>query len=437
MPEDNKTEAYVSAVCAQVRWKKAHATIKQELQDHIEDQTQALLSQGVPQEQAMQRAILEMGDPIKVGMQFDVAYRPKCDKLLLFGTLFVAIIGLCLRCFFGPVSYVTDIGCFLLGIVGLLTAYQIDFECLWKKVLFLTISFYTSYLLLFGFGNIFSVLQQYKVYWLLCFPILLTAIIYSQQGKGWKGFLLCLLSVASILIIGGSIPYLAGMFICFGSALVLLTWAVCKEWFGIRRILPLCILYLPSIGVGIGVLLQGWHRIERLFVTTATNENYLLIMLRQVLQKAKWIGTANLPVEIESFLNNNKTDVFISYCISKVGLVFLIFISACLLLLVVQGFRLSLKQKNFFGKLLCCSIVILFFAEGALYLLSNMGFPIGTFPFPLISRGNVSLILHLIFIGILLSAIKHKDIIVPKRLATTQRKKWFMLKDGVLTINFR
>ena len=57
LPEYN-AETYVTAVCAQVRWKKAHGVIKQELKDHIEDQTQALLAKGVPIEQAGKQAIL-------------------------------------------------------------------------------------------------------------------------------------------------------------------------------------------------------------------------------------------------------------------------------------------------------------------------------------------------------------------------------------------
>ncbi len=59
--------AYCRAVCAQVRFKPDHAAITEELSGHILDRRDALMEQGLSQQEAEARAVAAMGDPEEVG----------------------------------------------------------------------------------------------------------------------------------------------------------------------------------------------------------------------------------------------------------------------------------------------------------------------------------------------------------------------------------
>lgn len=79
---DSRTE-YLRIIEQQIRCKKAYPEIKRELEDHMNDQKQAYLEQGMTQEDAENRAVEEMGDPVLTGEALDQVHRPKTDWSLI------------------------------------------------------------------------------------------------------------------------------------------------------------------------------------------------------------------------------------------------------------------------------------------------------------------------------------------------------------------
>ena len=77
LERSERVASYLHDVCAQVRWKQAHPVIARELADHIEDERQGFIAQGLPEEAAENQAIKAMGDALEVGRRFDEAYRPQ------------------------------------------------------------------------------------------------------------------------------------------------------------------------------------------------------------------------------------------------------------------------------------------------------------------------------------------------------------------------
>ena len=72
----SKITEYLEVVCRQIRWKKAQTSVLEEIENHIIDQKNALISDGFSEEEATDKAIAEMGDPIVVGEQLDRVHRP-------------------------------------------------------------------------------------------------------------------------------------------------------------------------------------------------------------------------------------------------------------------------------------------------------------------------------------------------------------------------
>ena len=85
-----KIQAYSKAVCAQMRWKKAHAVITEEIENHLIDQRNAYMADGADEAAATDKAITQMGDPVTVGAQLDRTHRPKPQ----WGLMAIAIVFL-------------------------------------------------------------------------------------------------------------------------------------------------------------------------------------------------------------------------------------------------------------------------------------------------------------------------------------------------------
>ena len=59
-----KIEEYLNKVTEQIRCKKAHESVEGELKNHILDQMEAYKLGGMDEEEALDKAIIEMGDPV-------------------------------------------------------------------------------------------------------------------------------------------------------------------------------------------------------------------------------------------------------------------------------------------------------------------------------------------------------------------------------------
>ena len=66
-----RREEYLHTLTEQIRCKMARGTIEQEINDHIEDQKEEFLSEGMSQTEAEEAAVREMGDPVEVGLEMD------------------------------------------------------------------------------------------------------------------------------------------------------------------------------------------------------------------------------------------------------------------------------------------------------------------------------------------------------------------------------
>ena len=58
---------FTDQVCGQILFRPAHRRVRAELTAHLEDRAQALTEQGVPPEEAEERAVAAMGDPKAIG----------------------------------------------------------------------------------------------------------------------------------------------------------------------------------------------------------------------------------------------------------------------------------------------------------------------------------------------------------------------------------
>ena len=72
-------EDFIKNITEQIRCVRAREGIAHELKNHILDQAEAFEASGESHNEALQKAIKEMGDPIAIGTSLDQVHRPQTD----------------------------------------------------------------------------------------------------------------------------------------------------------------------------------------------------------------------------------------------------------------------------------------------------------------------------------------------------------------------
>ena len=76
-------ERYLETAGAQVRWKRVRPALERELRTHLEEQTEAYVSDGMTEDAAEAEAVRQMGDAEAVGLALDAVHRPKRQTAIL------------------------------------------------------------------------------------------------------------------------------------------------------------------------------------------------------------------------------------------------------------------------------------------------------------------------------------------------------------------
>ena len=70
-------EEYMKLLLEQIRCKKAHPYIKEEIEGHIEEQIADNIRHGMAKEDAEKAAVEDMGSPVEVGISLDRIHKPQ------------------------------------------------------------------------------------------------------------------------------------------------------------------------------------------------------------------------------------------------------------------------------------------------------------------------------------------------------------------------
>ena len=90
---------FLETVTEQIRYGKVREMISDELENHIEDQKEAFMSDGISEAQSYQKAMEDMGDPVEVGISLDRIHRPKMEWKMILLVLGLSVLGLFLGFF--------------------------------------------------------------------------------------------------------------------------------------------------------------------------------------------------------------------------------------------------------------------------------------------------------------------------------------------------
>ncbi len=462
---------YAEKVCEQIRWKKAHPAVAQEIEDHLTDQKNAYLAAGDSESIAEEKALLQMGDPVSVGAALDQTHKPAPQW---------GIIGLVLLLFvLGGIIQVLLLKTIPLGNNALATrSAQVLFVFLplslatFVGMYFLDFSFFGKhpYVLPLGLLMVDLAAQLFGVFyggkrWLtlgsfalsplalsLLFPLAFCGLFYRLRSQGRKGYLISSVLAAVFCLFLSYCHTFSGVLTFVFSAGVLMLVASKKKWFDKQRNMFL-LLFLLAVVCLIVLLMfyapfryrYGWERLYTVFVPSGDpmGSGYLSTQLKTVLSHSVFLGEGAAVSETQAYLLTDasmlRSDYLLTYLTYHYGWA----VSGGLVLLLAVflglGFRKALKQKSIFGQMVSLTILCTFTAEILLYILANLGlWLIAPIALPFLSYGTMQLLFNMALAGVLLSVFRTGEVYrdtAPHPIFSDS--KFIQWDDGKLTISFK
>jgi cell division protein FtsW (lipid II flippase) len=450
LQQPDRIKSYLETVRRQIRWKRAHLLVLEEIKNHIIDQREAFLKEGFDEETATDRAISEMGDPIAIGEQLDRIHRPRPDWTLLALTASMLLLGLFIQYYISPgilngvESYNRQIIWAGIAAAVMVVTYFIDFTVVGKYPAAIFAALCAAAIASNIFGDRVNGMGVNTVYILLMFPASFAGFVYGMRNKGYLGLILCGAAFIIPAYIAVVTPSITVLFLLCVSCLVILTAATLKGWFNVRKLSAMLIIYIPvTIVLSVPLFLmkgEGYlsKRIQIAFNPSLEPEGagYIGALIQKLISNSRFIG-AGSPLDgyegygISRILPGANTDFLLTHLVYVFGWVALAGIFAVLAFFIIRTAMLCRRQKSVLGYLLSLSVILTFAVQCAVYVASNLGLLLlSPLSLPLISHGGRALVINMGLIGILLSVFRNGDYVKDKALMETGRHGRFIRYDS-------
>lgn len=437
MEYDKSKQIYLDTVAEQIRCRRARGFVTEELKNHLEDQETAYLSDGYQKEEALKKAIQEMGDPIETGNELNRIHKPKINWIILAGVFILSVLGIVIQYFLVTQtgtdrSYLTKQILFTLaGYLVMLIVYFLDYTVIGRTSLRLWLFLIISAIgIIIFFPNYIGGRLTNLYPFLLLFVPVYGGIIYRYRNDRYAGLLKCgiLYCIPAFLALQSS--YMSCFLEITVSCYAMLLFAVWKKWFGVSRKKGFLFLGLPvvaGIAAAAAVTIMDSSsiysyrvmRIKALFHPELYQDtyNYLRNQILQILEERKIFGTADRVADIfENQLPGSvQSDYILLFAFLSIGIV----LTAVLLLAIFSFlgglFRMSVRQKNRLGSLIGFGCTTLLCFQTVNYILSNLGAGIiAQTQMPFLSYGGRNTIFQFIILGLMLSIYRNTEITKPE-----------------------
>ena len=331
-------DEYLKLLLEQIRCTKARPYIKQELQDHMEDQIAENMKAGMDHEQAEKEAVRDMGDPVETGISLDSIHRPQAAWKLLGIIIFISIAGVLIHAGIsgkasenaaaGSDRYVFHV---MIGLAVMMILYLLDYTVLAKfsKIIAAVLLAVCLLVILEGGqvngARIFISLpggrRGMDVQKLMLFYVpIYGAILYKYHGWGYKGLIRAILWLIAPVILVYSLPALRTACVMLVTMLTMLTIAIKKDWFTVRKKRTICgiwaVFLTAPIAAFLGMYLRNRlaeyqiARIQAMF-SSGSETDYLTKMLHSLWRQNKLIGKSKSDVTVfEAHFCQDPADFF-------------------------------------------------------------------------------------------------------------------------------
>lgn len=436
-------ENYLKILLEQIRCKKACPRIEQEVRAHIEDQAKANRTEWMMnEEEAVKRAVQDMGDPVETGASLDKIHRPKMawDFIAVMAVIAVASLAVHLAIGVGAEEIGSQTrGQYLLGAAAytgigfllMLLVYRLDYSFLaGRGMLFagiflalITVGIFFTGVMVNGstlFLSVGGVRISIPHLMFLYLPVF-GAVLHQLHGSGWTGVLKSMPFLLYPVWLAMKIPRMGFAMLLFFMMSVMLTAAVGCGWFriskkvflGIYWGIVLCIPVLLAFLVASGAAPVPSYQQERLRAVIGggfREHDYMTKVLLECVQNSRLFGAGG--AEAVGQLPGYYSDYMLAFLSSCYGIA--AYLGVCLLVgaAAVKALRISFGQSNRLGMMVGFSSGLVLFSNLIFHIVGNMGILPRTETFlPFFSYTGTGIIVSYIMAGIALSVYRYKNIL--------------------------
>lgn len=431
---------YLNTVTEQIRCRQARESVREEMANHLEDQMEECVKEGMSRQEAEDFAVEQMGDPIETGISLDRVHRPKTAWGMVVFIGILSIFGMGVQYFisiqcenaqsFQPASQLRYM---IVGFAVLAIMYYLDYSFFgtygkYMAILFLTFMFLQVFFLgqevngarafFSGFGGWTFSLQML----MMCFIPMYAGVLYSYRGEELKGILKSMVFLIVPVWITMYMPCLSLAVVLFFTLLIMLSAAIVKGWFGGKGKKFMfavwgAVLLCPPL-----LLLAGWkcgmfseYQLIRMQSLVSRNDpmgrDYVYYRIREIIENSKIVGRGEVSLDTSAVLPQVSSDFIITHLISYYGIISGLLVFGLLAFLVFKIFHISVHQRNQLGMMIGVGCGSLFGLMVVLYFLENIGLlPYSYLYLPLFSLGGTGMLVTYFLLGIVLSVYKYQDI---------------------------
>ena len=433
----DKINEYIESVCRQIRWKKAHFRVSDELKNHITDGRDIYINQGMSEKEATEKAISDTGDSTVVGMEFDRVHRPKPQWEMFAWVAGFTMLGLFISMFvFSEFNMANRLLWTAVGVVIMLCAYFTDFTLVGKYPwavfvgIVLLVILMSPMIALNPFrvttwingirdrsfmGLVFS--HNHLQSFVLLLPIAFVAVVYMMKGKGYKGIILSQLVYGFLLLLSAVTSIALSGFIHFAIiGMVLLLVTILRGWFGTHKVRSILLAVVPLMAV-FPILMPwvGMHRVNVRLISILNpyadpyGSGFVTIQIRQLLSDAVLWGEGYAS----EFLPRRMmySDFILTTVISRFGWIAFAVVMCAIVLFAVKIISRCLKQKSDLGFFVSLAVALTLLVQIFMYVAFNLGFLFTHISLPLISPGNFAMLINMGLIGLMLSVFRSGDVV--------------------------
>lgn len=430
-------EEFIRTLTEQMRCVRARDGVARELSDHISDQAATYEQTGMARDEAVARAVREMGDPVEIGVQMDRIHRPQFNWKMFLVTFVLSIMGMmCLIPVYGVEYGAYRQGLFVLAGIAVIAAvcfadYSVIGRISVAACVILTMA------LLIGMHYMQTVNGRIPMMSILVYlyvPVF-AGILYRLRMGGCQAVIGALL-VSAVIFVACTF-FSDTTFVSLNILLIMLLMlfaAIRKGMFGAEKkrmtliaagavILPAAAFLSYCIANGAGFRMM---RIKAFFQRDQYPDTYgyIYTVIDDALRNVEFVGNGRFETSDMLDFPLAADGGFVPLVTMHVyGIAAGIALALSLLVFVLMAAKIVRQQKNQLGFLVsmgCMLVIGLNCLEG---ILINVGlFPVTTVVIPFLTYGGSATLVYAVLIGLLLSVHRYETVYTRERY--DDRPRW-------------
>ncbi|WP_053589376.1 FtsW/RodA/SpoVE family cell cycle protein [Bacillus sp. FJAT-22090] len=368
-------ERFIQQVTKLIRSKEAKANVAEELTQHLTLAQKKHMERGLSKEEAMIKAIQDMGSPIALGESMNKIHKPKLDWVL------IAAFCVLLLCGFLPLevqAYPKKVFTILLGVGLVVVLYQYDYRKIAKHSKWFFVASILLLLLLVYFptyhlnGKPELKLGAFSIDSLWTLPILVIgwAGHFAEKRSLFGGFTV----FAFISLLFMLQPHLIAFIL--HTIMFIIIFLCSKHTIKTKMITIVTSAIVGGTFIAFMLVNAKEYQLARIYGFINPNNyaegfGYLYIRLQHLNSEAKWFGA--IPFE---GIPELQTDFVFAGIIRSYGFGPALFIAVLLFVCIIRLLVMIQKIRDPFGRFLLTGNVTLF----ATQVVVNIGMTIGILP---------------------------------------------------------